>query len=231
MFDVDVREKLKRVNFIAILIDGTTDAAVKEQEVLYVMYVDPDTHTPTLSYFEVMEMNELDQTAPGMLSAIKSAFTRNNLADLWDKLVYLSADGASVNSGKESGLIAQIQAEHDWVLFVWCFSHRLELALKDALSDFTAPVDESLMHLYYVYHKSSKKLRKLRSLFDEIKGDFEMYGEGVKPLKATGTRWIDHRIRAMSRLVDKFGLYVRHLKEFIAAEKKFENKSNSERKT
>ena len=45
-------------------------------------------------------------------------------------------------------------------------------------------------------------------------------GDGVKPLKATGTRWIDHRIRAMGRLVDKFGLYTRHLKEFIDAEKK-----------
>ena len=46
-----------------------------------------------------------------------------------------------------------------------------------------------------------------------------MYGEGMKPLKATGTRWIDHRIRAMGRLVDKFGLYARHIKEFIDTEK------------
>ena len=49
LFDEDVRKKLTRVNFIAILIDGTTDRAVKEQ-VLYVMFVDPDTHTnPHLS--------------------------------------------------------------------------------------------------------------------------------------------------------------------------------------
>ena len=150
----------------------------------------------------------------------ESSFKRHNLSEVWNKLIYLSADGASVNSGKESGLIAQIRAEHEWVLFVWCFSHRLELALKDALKDFTDPVDESLMHLYYLYHKSSKKLRELKCLFKDIKGDFEMFGDGVKPLKATGTRWIDHRIRAMGRLVDKFGLYTRHLKEFIDAEKK-----------
>ena len=54
LFDIDVRKKLTRVNFIAILVDGTTDRAVTEQEVLYVMYVDPDTHKPTLSYFEVI---------------------------------------------------------------------------------------------------------------------------------------------------------------------------------
>ena len=99
---------------------------------------------------------------------------------MWNKLIYLSADGASLNSGKESGLIAQIRAEYEWVLFVWCFSHRLELALKDALKDFTDPVDESLMHLYYLYHKSSKKLCELKCLFKDIKGDFEMFGDGVK---------------------------------------------------
>ena len=67
-----------------------------------------------------------------------------------------------MNSSKDSGLIAEIQAEHGWVLFVWCFSHWLELELKDALSDFTRPVDESLMHLYYLYQKSSKNLQELK---------------------------------------------------------------------
>ena len=112
-----------------------------------------------------------------------------------------------MNSGKDSDLIAQIQVEHDWILFVWCFSYRLELALKDALSDLTSPADESFMHSYYLYQKSSKKLRELKCLYQAIKGDFEMYGEGMKPLKATGTRWIDHRIRAMGRLVDKVAVH------------------------
>ena len=95
----------------------------------------------------------------------------------------LSADGASVNSGKNSGLIAQLQKEHKWMLFVWCFSHRLELALKDGVGDFTSPVDESLMHLYYLYHKSSKKLRELKCLCEDLKEDFEMYGDGIKTIK------------------------------------------------
>ena len=172
-----------------------------------------------LSLILLLEMDDFDQTAVGMMDAIKHSFKENKLSELWEKLIYLSADGASVNSGKDSGLIAQLQEEHEWVLFVWCFSHRLELALKDALQDFTKPVDESLMHLYYLYHKSSKKLRELKSLFKDIKKDFEMFGDGVKPVKSTGTRWIDHRIRAMGRVVDKFGLYTRHLKDFISREK------------
>ena len=56
--------------------------------------------------------------------------------------------GASINGDKNSGLTAKLQKEHNWVLFVWCFSHRSEQALRDAVGDFTSPVDESLMHLY-----------------------------------------------------------------------------------
>ena len=43
-----------------------------------------------------------------------------------------------------------------------------------------------------------------------------MFGDGVKLLKLTETCWIDYRIQAMGRMVDKFGLYTRHLKYFIA---------------
>ena len=97
---------------------------------------------------------------------------------------------------KDSGLIAQLQEEHEWVTFVWCCSHWLELAQKDALQGFIKPIDESLMHLYYFYHKSSKKLHELKSLFKDIKEDFELFGDGVKPVKSTETCWIDYRILA-----------------------------------
>ena len=210
---------MTRVNFIAILIDGTTDRAIKEQEVLYAMFVDPDTHKPTLTYFECLELNGLDQNANGMLEAIRQSIEDNNLSNLWKKVIYLSADGASMNSGKDSGMIAKLQEENEWILFVWCFSHRLELALKDPLADFTNPVDESLMNFYYLYHNSSKKLRELKLLFKDIKEDFEMFGDGVKPVKSTGTRWINLRIRAMACVIDKFGLYTQHLHDFVSREK------------
>ena len=52
LFDIDSREKLVKVNCIIdgatdrAVKDGATDRAVKEQQVLYVMYVDTETHKP-----------------------------------------------------------------------------------------------------------------------------------------------------------------------------------------
>ena len=42
-----------------------------------------------------------------------------------------------------------------------------------------------------------------------------MYGGGVKPLMGNGKRWIDHIVRAIGRVVGKFGLYIHHLKGSI----------------
>ena len=146
------------MKFIAILCDGTTDRSITEQEVLYIMFVDPDTLEPKLAFLECLGL-ESSQDVVGVLDAIKAAFEKYNLSCVLEKIVFLSSDGASVNSGKKSGLIVLLRQEYEWVSFIWCFSHRLELALKDALKVFIKPVDDSLIHLFYLYKNSSKKHR------------------------------------------------------------------------
>ena len=53
-------------------------------------------------------------------------------------------------------------------------------------------------------------------MYTLLRDQYEMYGSGVKPVKASGIRWIDHRVRAMQNLVDKYGLYTSHLQNVIA---------------
>ena len=75
------------------------------------------------------------------------------------------------------------------------------------MKEFIEPVDTSLMHLFYLYKKSSKKHRELKNFYHLLEGQFEMYSAGVWPLKATGTRWIDHKIAGMWCVIEKFVLY------------------------
>ena len=116
------------------------------------------------------------------------------MKDLIPKMVFLASDGASVNSGKNSGIIRLLQEDFPWVSFIWCFSHRLELALKDDLKDFIDPVDESLRNLFYMYKMLSKKVRELKKLHNLLKEHFEMFGSNIRPTKVAGTQWIDHLI-------------------------------------
>ena len=83
--------------------------------------------------------------------------------------MFLSSDGASVNSGKKLGIIALFKETHAWISFIWCFSHRLELAIEKALEKFTEPVEETLRHWYYLYKKSLKKHQELKNLYQILK--------------------------------------------------------------
>ena len=46
-----------------------------------------------------------------------------------------------------------------------------------------------------------------------------MHGSCAKPLKGSETRWINHKIRVMERVIEKFGLYVEHLNSYVATTK------------
>ena len=87
------------------------------------------------------------------------------------------------------------------------------MALKHAVKE---PINSSLGDIYYLYANSSKKQRELKNLFNVLEGQFEKYSAGVRSVKATGTRWTDHKIRAMDRVVEKFGLYNQYLQNVIS---------------
>ena len=151
--------KLVRVNFIAILCDTTTNVSIIEQEVVYVFFVNPDSMQPTLELFGL----DSSQDATGIYDAMNDNFQKQNLSSSIQNIIFLSSDGTSVNSGHNSGLISLLCKDWEWVTFICCFSHLLELALKDGLKVYTVSVDESLMHFFYLFKKSSKKHREFKT--------------------------------------------------------------------
>ena len=55
-----------------------------------------------------------------------------------------------------------VEEELEWILWMWCLAHRLQLAIKDALTGtFFDSLDEMPLSLYYLYQKSPKKCREL----------------------------------------------------------------------
>lgn len=91
-------------------------------------------------------------------------------------------------------------------------AHRLELALKDALSStYFKEVDEALLRMYYMYEKSPKKMRGLDEIYKAYKETFDFAEGSLKPKRASGTRWIAHKLDALKLLVDNFGIIMQHL--------------------
>ena len=121
------------------------------------------------------------------------------------KLVGMGTDGASANIANR-GLKGLVEKELDHIFWMWCLAHRIELAIKDALkSTCFKLIDEMLLRLYYLYEKSSKKLRQLEEIIADVSGCLTFEGGGTKPIRASGTRWVGHKLSAMKRVLSKYG--------------------------
>ena len=113
--------------------------------------------------------------------------------DVKKKLVGFCADGASVNMGRTGGVAVRLAREipAPWLVVIHCVSHRIELAVKDTFKGTSADVViDMLVSIYLLYDKSNKRLRELNML-GEI-----MQEHVLKPYKANGTRWVQHKSRA-----------------------------------
>ena len=211
----NLRQQLHDVKFFSVLWDGSTDVSAKEKETTFVMYLDKDSCPNQVEVkTSFLGLRDLDHAnASGVKDTILDGFTKLGVDNFTTKLVGLGADGATVNRGDKQGVKALLQEEMPWLVFVWCMAHRLELALKESLrGTYFDVVDNMLLKMYYLYEKSPKKLRELKEIFDLVKESMEFNdGDGLKPVRASGTRWTAHKTAAIYRCIDKFDVYMTHL--------------------
>ena len=121
-------------------------------------------------------------------------------------------DGASVNIAEHNGMKGKMQRELPWLYWTWCYAHRLELACKDAFtSALFKDIAEVLLRLYYLYAKSPKKSRELANIVEDLKEIWELSDGGDLPVRSEGSRWINHKRKALQRLVDRYGCFLNHL--------------------
>ena len=165
------------------------------------------------SFFGVR--NVRNANAEGVAEVIKHSYKSlmegHSIESFEKKLIGFNSNGASVN-GNTSSVKVILRENSPWIVFIWCIAHRLELALKDALSGTAfADVDNMLLRLFYLYKKAPKKLRQLKEIHEMYKLGMDFTEGGIRPKKCNGTRWISHKLSAMKMCLDKWGIYMQHL--------------------
>ena len=203
-----------------LLTDGSTDAAVIQEELVYVLFVNNDGY-PNVKFLSIECPTHTD--AEGLKEAIKLSFGRIGLVDFSSKLHGFNVDGASVNTGIHKGLAVSLRENAPWLTVVHCFNHRFELAIKDSFAGtFFDEIDTFLVKLFYLYKKTSKRLRELRK-FGEI---FEK--SVPKPAKVAGTRWVAHKFRAMTIVLRNYGIFIAHLESLAQTNSQSLKKAENE---
>ena len=116
--------------------------------------------------------------------------------DYQTKLISATSDGASVNFRKNRGLLTQLSNSRPWLLKIHYANHRIELALKDAISESTVQKVGTFYNSLFFFLKNSGKTK------NEIKEASKTLNVKHYSLtKLTGTRFVGHRRNAYTNLL------------------------------
>ena len=113
-------EDLLSAKYYSILMDGSTDSSVTEQELIYILYLSKNG-IPEVKFFSIESVKAAD--AEGLKSSLEEAFERVGISCFASRLHGLNVDGASVNTGIHCGLGARIRELALWFTVVHCFNH------------------------------------------------------------------------------------------------------------
>ena len=123
-----------------------------------------------------------------------------NLADL------KSGSADAIRSSFE-GIVISVDDLGKRIVGFGAGGDRLELSIKDVLKGTPfVDIEEMLLDVYYMYKNSCKRLRELKGIHDEYEGS-------LKPKRASGMRWISHKLAAMKVLLDKYRIFIQHLEQ------------------
>jgi len=130
-----------------------------------------------------------------VLSLIRPGRAYEVDVDHCKQLIGIGTDGASANIAN-AGLKGIVENKLEWIVWMWCLAHRLELGIKDALKGtYFDEIDDMLLRLYYIYERSPKKCWELNDIVIDLQ-QFLTFNDdaGIKPVRASGTRWITHKL-------------------------------------
>ncbi|XP_022529426.2 zinc finger MYM-type protein 1 isoform X1 [Astyanax mexicanus] len=203
MVRTKIIEEVKDSEVFSIMVDETKDVKKKEQISLVVRYYFSGAVHESFLHFE--SADRLD--AAGLTDKIIHILQSHGL-EYRDNLVGQAYDGASVMSGKYTGVQARIKEQAKHAFYVHCSAHCLNLVLVDTVK--TVPEADqffSLLERLYVFTSGSYVHQKWLSV------QKEMYEGAPRELqRLSDTRWAC-RYMSLRNIIDRLPAIKRVLQE------------------
>ncbi|CAG9760249.1 unnamed protein product [Ceutorhynchus assimilis] len=113
-----------------MIANETTDVSAKSQMVVIFRYIqNGDPVERVWTYLEPQNLTAESLTA-GILSVLDPILENSK-----EKLIAQSYDGATVISGRNTGVQARIKEKYNFAHFVQCYAHQLNLIMSKAASE------------------------------------------------------------------------------------------------
>ena len=179
----------KRQLYFSLLYDGSSSAKTNDEKKLYVI----KTCKNGSPKFDILSLQQPEDTnAEGLHMALQRAVSNAKFTfPRKDRLIGVGSDGASAN---KSLYKLEKAAVGDHLVFSWCLSHKLELALHDAFksSNLDSKAQKQLELEFYLFKKATLKWRLFKRYAEVCEKTPYRYK------RPDGTRWVSHQLTAIS---------------------------------
>ena len=134
----------------------------------------------------VLFLDLVDGTAECIVETITTYLEGKNL--LLNKLMGFGSDGASVMTGRVSGVATRLNRINPYLVSIHCVSHRLALAVSQAGEQvqFIKKFKRSLSSIYSFFHGSPLRIESLKAVHEVLNSSF------LKLKEAKDVRWLSH---------------------------------------
>ena len=154
-----IKEEIKESDFVALILDETSDIINKSQLATVLRFVDKNGEIQErfLGFTDVSK----DRTALGLLNRVMAFLKDYNCEN---KLIAQTYDGAAVMAGEVSGLNKRIQDVFPSAIFIHCYSHSLNLTLQQSVANIKEYrlFFQTLSGLAILFSKSTKRTYVLK---------------------------------------------------------------------
>jgi len=182
IIDIVSKEIIKTIlppkcSYFSIIADETTDNSKSEQVCIVIRYLDEELviHEKFVGFFDI------DSTTAASLCHLILQVLNNLGLDYKSKMVGQCYDGAANMSGNRNGLHLKIREIADKALYVHCYAHQLNLALKHSCDSIS---------------KARNCLNTLNGLHDFIEGSAKRHAifQSIQSISSEDTRRILHHL-------------------------------------
>ena len=196
----DSREK------IGIMIDEATTNSLKSSLVVCLRFF---LHgKPTSMFLDLLELEKSDSQT--ILDTLLGCMKKHGMDSdyLQEYLICFARDGASVMTGRASGIVTKLKEMFPNVVFWHCSNHKLELAVNDyvkavgGINSFKIFMDK----LYSLYGASPKNKMELQNAAQSLETGLLMIG------KMLDTRWVASSYRAVFAVMKSYAALAEHFK-------------------
>lgn len=163
VLDGEVKRGVAKSEYFGLIIDESTDISVHKKLAECIRYVaDRKMVTKFLTNVKIQS-----GTAESIVHAVKNMCC--NMGFDMHKLVGFGSDGASVMTGKDSGVVDRLRrSPSPHLVAVHCLAHRLSLACTDAAGDvrYVSDFKSNINKLYSHFSVSANRQVKLEAMYE-----------------------------------------------------------------